>query len=368
MAVLTKARHAAGRYLWNTPIRLGHDMKGIQMLSDAILFQAPWQATFAQNIPVADGPLADDAVVIQTQASIVSPGTELAILSGGESWAPLPFVPGYGSVGQIVEVGSAAAKTYRLGDRVLTQGQHARRSRSLNLITPLPDGLDAKKAVFARIGQIGMTALRISQATPGDFVAVLGLGLVGNLTAQLLTLAGCRVIGIDLEPKRRQRAQTCGIEYCFSPQEASRDAISELTQGRLCTSVVEATGVPQVALDAADLAGPGGEVILLGSPRGSLVTDVTPLLNKIHLWGHGCVTFKGAHEWRLPLHDDPSGHQRFSMESNVRQLVDWIAQDKLKTEPLTTHVVPPSKASEVYRGLKQNGREYLGVVFDWTQG
>lgn len=304
-------------------------------------------------------------ILIETECSIVSPGTELACLAGVEAWAPLPIVPGYGSIGRVLETGPAV-EGIAPGQRVFTYGQHARHSLTDRLVIPLGEDVDPAKAVFARMAGISITALRVSGVELGDAVAVFGLGIVGNLAAQLFKLAGCEVIGIDLSPKRRELASACGIAHTFEPGPELATRVAALTDGRMCECVVDATGIPAVAERAGELAGKNGELILLGSPRGEYRTDLVPFLNRIHLWDKGCVTVKGALEWRYPIQDPRDGFTRHSIERNIRQILRLIEQGRLVVEPLLTHQVSPQECRAVYEGLRTQKDTYIGVVFDWS--
>jgi threonine dehydrogenase-like Zn-dependent dehydrogenase len=122
-----------------------------------------------------------------------------------------------------------------------------------------------------------------------------------------------------------------------------------------------------VAENAGKLAGRLGELILLGSPRGEHRTNLTDFLNQSHLWGEGCLTIKGAHEWRLPVQEDPHGQARFSFVGNVRAILRFIEQGRLQVAPLLTHVISPAECQTIYTGLREQKETYTGVVFDWTQ-
>ncbi len=330
-----------------------------------IVFTEPGKAVLAEaNASTLPG--GPDHVLIETEYSVVSAGTELAILSGGESWAPLPFTPGYGSVGRVVRTG-ANVKDVAVGQRIFTYGAHSAIAATDIMRVPVDEAIDPVKAVFARIAAVSITALRVSDAALGDYAAVFGLGLVGNFAAQLFTLAGCEVIGIDPSPVRREQARQCGIAHVAEPGPDLAAQVAAITGGKGCHSVVEATGQAAVAAGAGALAGKLGELILLGSPRKEFVTNLTPFLNHTHLWGEGCITVKGAHEWRLPVAEDPSGHARFSLEGNVRALLRLIGGGQLHIDPLLTHVVSPKACQEVYDGLKKPEGAYTGVVFDWSK-
>jgi threonine dehydrogenase-like Zn-dependent dehydrogenase len=324
-----------------------------------ITFAAPWQVEIQDDR--LDLEAEANTAYIRTEHSLVSPGTELAMLSGNESWAALPCDPGYGSVGTIIQAGDTS---FKKGDRVFTYGKHAAIGPVRVLSAAVPDGLDGQLAVFARMAAVAITPLRLAQAALGEWVAVCGAGLVGNFAAQLFSLAGCQVVIIDPQEKRLELARRCGITHTVAATGPEAvQAVRDLSGGHMCTTVVEATGVPAAAAAAADLAAAQGEVILVGSPRGEHQTDLTQFLNKIHLWGNGCITFKGAHEWRLPIRGE--GH-RFTIEKNVETLLGFIKTKRLLVEPLLSHVLLPSQAPQAYEGLRHHKDHYLGVVFDWT--
>ena len=330
-----------------------------------ILFVEPGKAAIstADSSTLPSGP---DHVLVETEYSIISAGTELAILTGNESWAPLPYNPGYGSVGRVLSTGSNV-KDVTVGQRIFTYGCHSEIAAAEVMRIPVDESVDPIKATFARIAAVSITALRVSDCALGDYVAVFGLGLVGNLAAQLFSLSGCEVIGIDPSPLRREQALKCGIAHVFAPGPDLESQVAALTGGKGCRSVVEATGIPAVAATAGALAGKLGELILLGSPRQEYVTNLTPFLNRTHLWGSGCITIKGAHEWRYPVADASEAGVRFSMEGNVRAILRLIARKQLQIDPLLTQVVSPKSCQEAYDGLKNKKDAYTGVVFDWTK-
>lgn len=305
-------------------------------------------------------------VIIETEYSIVSAGTELACRAGIEGWAPLPFCPGYGSVGRVIAHGSEA-KDVRIGQRVLTFGKHAKHAFIDHVAVPVPEDLDPIKATFARMAAVSIAASRVSDAELGDFVAVIGLGLVGNLSAQLFGLSGCEVIAIDPSPRRREQAKACGIPHVLAPGPDLQAEVAKITGGRMCAAVIEATGLSSVALETAPkLAGVQAEIILLGSPRAAHTANVTPLLSGIHL-ALGAATIKGALEWRYPVRVERNGLFKHSIENNIRQLLRLLSQGKLIVDPLLTHLASPADCHAVYEGLANQKEVYTGVVFDWTK-
>jgi threonine dehydrogenase-like Zn-dependent dehydrogenase len=319
-----------------------------------------------QDDQLDESSLGAGQVLVEQEYTVVSAGTELAIQSGLEKWAPLPFTPGYGSVGRVLAAGPGMERL-SVGDRVFAHGPHCSHAIVGGLVLPVPEDLDPKLAVVGRMAQVAFTALRVSEVELGDWVAVQGLGQVGNMAAQLFGLQGCEVIGVDVAASRLETARQCGIGRVVNAAECDPvAAVAELTGGRLCQAVVEATGVTDLALTAARMAGLKSEVILLGSPRRHASFDALELLQRVHLWDQGVVTLKGAHEWRFPVCQDPGGFVKHSLERNVRLYFDLARRGKLAVEPLISHVADPAECDAIYAGLRSGDPTYVGVVFDWS--
>jgi 2-desacetyl-2-hydroxyethyl bacteriochlorophyllide A dehydrogenase len=305
-----------------------------------------------------------DQIEVMTEFSVVSAGTELSILRGVEGWAPLPATPGYGAIGIISRIGSNVKK-FSAGERVFCYGPH--QSRTLvdasGFVVRVPDGVEPRFAVMARMGQVAFTSVRVIRPELGDVVAVTGLGLVGNLAAQLMQLSGCTVIGLDVSPRRLAIAKSCGIDHVVNSRETDPvAAVKSLTQGAMCQAVVEATGVPDMAATAVKLAATHGDLVLLGTPRGPFGADATELLRAVHL-ASSHVTLKGGHEWIVPPHPIP--FVKHSLERNVLQLFALMKNGKLRVPELVSHCVPPTQCRDVYTQLRERSENYFGVIFDW---
>ncbi len=308
-------------------------------------------------------------VVVRTHFSLISAGTELACLSGSENWFKFPSTPGYTSVGEVVAAGPAVTHV-AVGDVVYTWGGHSAYTRidldkPASLCLKVPEGISEELVPFTRMATIAMTSIRISDIELGDFVAVVGLGLVGNLTVQLAELQGAFVIGIDLSERRLARAAECGaFSTLLMQRTVTSTMLRGLTEGRGVSTLIEATGIPSVVPDVLPFVSKYGEVILLGSPRGQYETDLTPILNYVHLDPLGCITFKGAHEWRYPVRAEK--FLKHSIERNSQIALNLIKSERLKLAPVLTHVLRPEEAERAYQGLRQQKDEFVGVVFDWS--
>ena len=159
-------------------------------------------------------------VVVQARRSVISPGTELAHYRGDSLVGLLPpgqrphqpFHPGYAMAGTVLAAGLDSG--FAVGTSVLSHTPHqsvVRFDPRQHVCLPLPAGIDLDIAPFARLGQIGGISLQLTAARPGDTVAVIGLGPVGNLVAQLAQASGYRVVSVERSPGRRELARSTGL-------------------------------------------------------------------------------------------------------------------------------------------------------------
>lgn len=309
--------------------------------------------------------LGRDDALLRNQFTLVSAGTELAKLTGLQQ-VDYPFIPGNRAIGAVIAAGENVTDV-AVGDLAFSHAPHASHAPASAFRIRIPEGVDPKEAALVGLAMVGMTAVRVGQVELGDRAAVIGMGLVGNLAAQLLQLAGADVIAIDLNAARLAAAHASGISQTIdATQEDVRDAVMAMTRERGVDVVVEASGAAQAAELAVSLTGRDGEgiVVLLGSPRKGHQTDLTPFLNHVHLWRGGSVMLRGAHEWRYPRYHSP--YQKHSMARNAEIIFRLMLQDKLCTSPLITHTYRPAAAPEAYAGLQQQPDSHLGVLFDWT--
>lgn len=329
-----------------------------------VVFTAPWTVELQEDDMELNS-VPEGQAVIRTHYSLISAGTELACLSGRETWFKMPGGSGYCSVGEIIAIGKNVSG-FKPGDVVFQYGQHA------GLITApvggvflkIPAGLDEKLAPFARMASIAMAAIRVSKIELGDYVAVIGQGLVGIMAAQLARLQGATVIVADVSAKRLELSRACGIEHRFNPGQCNlKEKVMAVTGGEGVSTLIDASGSPRVIVESLPLIAQLGELILLGSPRGECQKDITDVLNYCHLFGRGCITFKGAHEWRYPVERDK--FVKHSLERNTRIIFDLMVSNRLVAKPLISHVLGAEQAGQAYEGLRTKKDEYYGVLFDW---
>lgn len=335
------------------------------MYGQQILITDPRRAELADlDLPTDD--LGPSEVVIRTRVTLLSGGTEGAFFQGlpvpGRKRPPFPYPVGYANVGEVIAVGGAEAGVVP-GALVYTMGRHAsvvRVDASRRPCVPVPDGLPPEEAVFARLLTVPLTTLRIARARAGDRAAVVGLGLVGNLGAQLLREAGMAVTGVDLVAERRALATRCGIAGVVDSRE--EDALRP--EHRL---VLEATGTARGTVTALALAQPGGEVSLVGTPWvADPAVPASAILEPIHL---RYITMLSGWEWQLPIHGsggEPSGiHQPGTIVDGTGYALELLRQGKVRVRDLITHRFAPDDCQAAYEGAVDRKAEQLGVIFRW---
>jgi 2-desacetyl-2-hydroxyethyl bacteriochlorophyllide A dehydrogenase len=308
----------------------------------------------------------DDSILIRTAYSLISPGTELAFYTGTHidlenphnKWAKLPFYPGYASIGEVVGVGRSVHQV-QVGDNVLALGHHADYDLipySEEYVLPLPESIDPRHALFARLAEISSSAMvQSARFNPGYHVVVIGMGLIGNLAAQLYSLHGARVIGVDVVDQRLATAKASNIAHTIrsGPDVDLSAQVEQITGGNLPDIVVEATGNPTLVNVALALVRRRGQVILLGSPRGTAEIDI---YRHIH---SKAVSLIGAHGNVKGIDGLPSSAEL------LRHSLDLIAKRQLSIEPLISHQLPADEAARAYDMLLHRKEEALGVILDW---
>jgi len=315
------------------------------------------------NLP---GPrrLGPHEVVVRLTTSLISPGTELARYRGavvrgstlGHGEQSYPCYPGYAAVGVVTAAGPRCA--HRPGVRVLVHAPHqamVRVDTRQRLCVALPESLGDQAAPFARLAQVGAISLRLCHARPGDLVTVVGLGLVGNLAAQLAASVGYEVVGVDPSPARRAQAVECGLRCVSRPEELSADRPG-------AAAVLECSGRPEAVGAACALAAPRGEVFLVGAPwSGNGEMPASPILGAVF---ERFQTLRSGWEWQLPLYGAaPPG----SIEACTLDALSRLADGRLRSGPLLTDVVGPHDAADAYHRLDTDPDHHLGVVIDWGQ-
>lgn len=331
----------------------------------SILFSAPWKVEIIRSDYDLGTP-SEYEIIIRNLYSLISAGTELACLSGNEPWFALPGIPGYNCVGEIIQCGKNVTD-YEEGDFVITfcpHTQYVKVNTKNDFCVKIKDDIDLKHATFVRMGSIAITSLRVSNIELGDFVCVIGLGIIGNLAAQFSQLQGGNVTGVDLDEKRLILAEKCGIKSTKLFNASIQDEVMKVTSEAGFSTLIDASGSSQAIINSLPLVAKNGEIILLGTPRNQHTADITQLLRNIHMDNRNIV-FKGANEWIYPI--KPTHFYKHSFVRNAEIILNLIKEKRFKIEPLLTHVIKPKDSEKAYLGLRDKKNEYIGVIIDWKE-
>lgn len=281
-----------------------------------------------------------------------------------------PLAPGYASAGVIVALGEGM-EGFHIGQRVACAGGgyavHAEYNLvPRNLLTPIPDNVDFESAAFTTLGAIALHGFRLAQPQIGENVAVIGLGLLGLLTAQIALAAGCRVLGIEPDVTRLSLAESLGIPAC-SRQQAEEQAAA-FTGGRGFDAVLicAATASNDPVELAGQIAADRGRVISIGVvgtglPRKPYYEkELTFLVSR----SYGPGRYDPAYE--EGGQDYPYGYVRWTEGRNFQAVLDLLASGKLRVQPLITHRFPIERAPEAYELITGKKNEpFLGVLLTY---
>lgn len=305
------------------------------------------------------------AVLVAAVTTAVSAGTEVANYRGITTYRTAttgnPYYPGYSFAGTVLVVGEGVTGL-QPGDRVAGAAPHASHaliSEPMRLV-PIPESVGFDQAALSTLGCIVLNAVRLAQIQLGESVAVVGGGLIGQLTGELARLSGGRPV-VCLEPLARRRAVAlqCGLDAALDPSDpAMAERLAALAPEGFRV-VFEATGSPAAVTPALKLAARGGRVVLLGSTRGR-VEQFDPY-EDIHRKG---VLVIGAHMSTTP--SAPTIFNPWTEPANRRVILELIARGDLQVDPLISHKVPPTQAGALYAALATSPAGFLGVLFDWT--
>jgi 2-desacetyl-2-hydroxyethyl bacteriochlorophyllide A dehydrogenase len=305
-------------------------------------------------------------VLVRTERTLISPGTELALYEGTHSamqdpeipFARYPHHPGYTAVGRIEACGASVDKL-KPGDRLFFLGRHEtwsllRPGEAIWL--PAPEDLPADKILFARLVQIAATAAHCFRSRP-ERVVVLGAGLIGLFAAQVLQLQGIREVVVqDVNAARLALAKRCGIlRRALGTGTSLEPSLQEL--GAPPDAIVEATGVPALVPAALAAVRRRGDVVLLGSSRGSAEID---LYKHVHRNGAALI---GAHETILP---DRAPAGELSRQALLEQALTWLRRGQICVDGLVTDVVRPEDLPATYGRISKDKSNVLGVVVEWS--
>jgi predicted dehydrogenase len=341
-------------------------------------------------------------VLVGVQASLISSGTETAsiktkgvahelrenpshiekILKVMQATSPLLTIAevrakfeelvvlGYAGAGTVLAV-HPTVKDVRVGDRVAYGGEGTGHGEVVlaarNLLTPIPSSLTYEDAAFATLGAIATNAVRAASLSLGDRVVVIGLGLVGQLVAQIARAEGARVIGVDLQAERIALAKRLGVEHGLISDATVVENVKSLTDGRGADAVFIAaaskSSVP--AQTGMRMCRDRGAMIVVGAVGLDLPWHEM-YMKELKLFmarAYGPGSYDEAYERQG--RDYPFAYVRWTENRNMGAFLDAVADGRIAVQPLITNRYALDDAPEAYRSIIESPSSTLAVMVQY---
>jgi polar amino acid transport system substrate-binding protein len=331
-------------------------------------------------------------VLVANDTSVISSGTERAAVSDGGGSLPMRAVRnpdlvlltlrharehgiretvelvrnavsddtvlGYASAGIVLDTGGLG--DFTVGQRVACAGAGRANHAELvsvpgNLVALVPTGVSTRDAAFTTLGAIAMQGVRRAQLSLGERVAVVGLGLLGLLTIQIVRAAGCVAIGIEPEPGRRELASRLGADAVLEPNGAP-GKVRDWSDGLGVDAVIiTASGASsQIVNDAVAMARRKGRVIPVGDV--GLALERRPLYEReadvLISTSYGPGRYDPLYE-EIGI-DYPPAYVRWTENRNMEEFLRLLAARQVTVEPLITLELSVDRADEAYGALRRD--------------
>ena len=321
------------------------------------------------DMPIPE--MKENEVMVKTAYSAISTGTEKANITGDVSMPGMrdkkpdkifPRYLGYSESG-IVEAVGTNVTSVKPGDRVMCFWGAHRQYQVLpeSNVVRVPDNVSLMDASLVFIGTFPLAAVRKVAVEIGESAMVIGLGILGQMSVQLLRLAGAvPVIAVNRGIERREQALKLGADYAFNPNDPDFEKnVREVTDGRGVAAMIEVTGNGPALNEGLRCMAKMGRVALLGCTRRP--TEVN-FYYDVHLPG---VALYGAHTFARP--DVESYPHHWTHRDDCAALLRLMSTGRLDFHSLIAEVHSPEEAPEVYTRLLNEKNFPTGVVFDWSR-
>ena len=278
---------------------------------------------------------------------------------------PLPL--GYCNVGRVIGVGEGVNE-FKIGDRVASNGQHAEIvCIPKNLVALIPDNVSDEEACFTVIGSIGLQGMRLLNPTIGETIVVVGLGLIGLITAQLLKANGCNVIGVDIDANKLSICEKWGI-IPFNPINGDVVKFVEQQTNSIGTDgviITASTKSNEIISQAAKMSRKRGRIILVGV-IGLNITR-SDFYEKELTFQVSCSYGPGRYDedYEQKGIDYPISFVRWTEKRNFEAILNSISSKKLSVKDLITEKVELANYLEIYNSIGHNNS--IASILDYTK-
>ncbi len=277
---------------------------------------------------------------------------------------------GYSGAGILAEKHATVTDLER-GDRVAYGGEGTGHAETIitgrKLVARVPDNVRFEHACFATLGSIALNAVRIAHISLGDRVAVIGLGLIGQLVAQLARLHGGVVIATDLKPDRVELARSLGAQEAIFGGGSLQEQVAAVTDGKGADCVIIAAASKSAAPCklAIDICRDRGRMVVLGAVDMSFPWH-DMYLKEIQLYmarAYGPGSYDQGYEKQD--RDYPFAYVRWTENRNMEEFLRLVSEGSLEIEPLITHRFALKDGPQAYATILDAGSNSLAVLLEY---
>ncbi len=282
---------------------------------------------------------------------------------------PLPL--GYCNVGKVVAVGKGV-DDFKIGDRVASNGAHAEFvSVPQNLVAKIPDNVSDDEAAFTVIGAIGLQGIRLANPTFGETFVVVGLGLIGLMTAQLLVANGCKVIGFDYDGTKVELAKSFGIT-AVNPSEGTDQVsfVNSFTNGIGADAVIitASNKSNEIIAQSAKMSRKRGRIILVGVI--GLDISRADFYEKELTFQVSCSYGPGRYDdnYEQKGIDYPLSFVRWTEKRNFEAVLQAISRKLIHVNELITERVALADYDQIYGNMKASNSIASILMYNQSSG
>jgi predicted dehydrogenase/threonine dehydrogenase-like Zn-dependent dehydrogenase len=279
---------------------------------------------------------------------------------------------GYSCSGIVIAVGEDV-EDFQPGDRVACAGAGKANHAEIvlvpkNLVVKIPEGCCLEDAASVTLGSIAMQGVRRTDPKLGETIAVFGLGLLGQLTVQLLKAAGCQVIGLDLDQKRIQTATQSGLDYGFVSHEIDLEKeVLYRTNGKGvdATIIAASSQSNSIVQQAMQITRKKGKIVVVGAV--GLGLQRSPFYEKELDFLISCSYGPGRYD---PVYEEqgldyPYAYVRWTEKRNMQAYLRLIAEGKINLKPILETTYHIDDAEKAFQVLNNAADKPLGVIISY---
>ena len=309
----------------------------------------------------------DHCILIQTETSLISTGTELTQLEANVSedsdWnrrLHYPVFAGYCNVGKVIEVGKGFDPSW-VGKRIYTGAPH----KKYHITGPrwnywfIPDGVKSEEAAFSSIGVIALASIRVANIRVGDAVVVYGAGLIGRMVAKMARIAGA--IKVFIADVSDYRLSLIPEDPCYIPVNTKKEdiltVIRDNNNGQLANVCFETTSLPQLIDSELRCLEVKGKLIITSNPKGKSLIDMD-YVNTHALTIIGAINGRSHTPVATPA--DP-----WTSKRDKEYFFELVEKKQITVEDMITRRESYKNCVEVYNSLMEDRTRDLGVLFTW---